>query len=462
MQRKTLRGWLAAILIAGLSGNAATAMADTMVDLVNELMASGVLTEERGQLLLKAHRGEKDAEKKDAEKKVKKGNTPANVSYGKKGFEFNSEDDKFSLAIQNRIQVRYAEPFDSDPRTLADLDRDEKSFMVRRARTKLTGHAYQPWIKFYLQYDWAQPVLRDMVLTVDKYKWAEVKVGRFKVAYNNERVASSGAQQFVNRSIVNDVFTVDRQQGVEVKGNLFAGEPYDLTYYAGVFTGLGVGERNNDDDTLMYSARLQWNALGGEMKWDQSDVEFHEQPALNISIAANSNRSRCTAFETDSRSCRNLTDVNAAGKARYRNPSSTTTPALPGQYEIDQMMEEVNFKYKGFSLLHELHGKRIKDTNNNDEETTLLGGFVQAGYFPHRLISSIPVGIELAGRYALVDMDTDRDNDRQKELSGVINYFMEGHNSKLSLQLSRLTVQDPISDQEDSENRLWAQWDFSF
>lgn len=304
------------------------------------------------------------------------------------------------------MQARYAEPFDGDPRTLADLERDENSFMIRRARTKLTGHAYVPWLKYYLQYDWSQPVLRDLSLTIDKYKWAQVRVGRGKVSYNNERVTSSGSQQFVNRSIVNDIFTVDRQQGVEVKGNLFPGSWHDITYYAGAFTGLGVGERNNDDGNMMYSGRLQWNALGGEMKFSQSDIELSEHPQLNISIAANTNRSKCTAFETDSRSCRNLTDADTT---RYRSPTVTTAAgAQNGQYDINQMMEEVHFKWKGFSLLHELHSKRIKDTLNNDESTQLLGGFVQAGYFPHAVIDFIPPGVELAGRYAFVDMDTDR------------------------------------------------------
>jgi len=85
----------------------------------------------------------------EAKPLVKKGNLSAGISYGKNGFEMRTDNDKFSLAIQNRIQARYAEPFDSDPRTLADLERDEKSFMIRRARTKLTGHAYAPWIKYY-------------------------------------------------------------------------------------------------------------------------------------------------------------------------------------------------------------------------------------------------------------------------------------------------------------------------
>lgn len=37
-----------------------------------------------------------------------KANTPATTSYGKNGFEFRTDNDKFSLAIQNRLQARYA------------------------------------------------------------------------------------------------------------------------------------------------------------------------------------------------------------------------------------------------------------------------------------------------------------------------------------------------------------------
>lgn len=405
-----------------------------------------------------------NAASKNATPHTKVANAPAAVSYGKNGFEFRSDNNKFSLAIQNRVQARYAEPFDSDPRTLNDLDRDENSFMIRRARTKLVGHAYVPWLKYYLQYDWSQPVLRDLNLTVDKYKWAQLRVGRGKVSYNNERVTSSANQQFLNRSIVNDVFTVDRQQGIEVKGNLFPNSWHDLTYYAGVFTGLGVGERNNDDGNMMYSGRLQWNALGGEMPFTQSDLDFRDQPALNISFAANKNRSRCTAFETDSNSCRSLVDFIAPGVRRYRSPADNLDEGggQNGQYEIDQMMQEVHFKWKGFSLLQELHLKNIKDTLNNDEKTKLMGGFVQAGYFPHDFIDFIPRNLEVAGRYALVDMDTQRNNDKQSEFSAVVNYFLEGHFNKLSLQLSRLSVEDPITIQKDTRNRIWAQWDFTF
>lgn len=384
---------------------------------------------------------EKKSDKADA--KPKEGF--ANVSYGKNGFEFRTENDKFSLAIQNRIQARYAIPFDSDPRSLSDLERDDSSFMIRRARTRLRGHAYWPWLQFYLQYDWSQPVLRDLTLTIDKYKWAKLWVGRGKVFYNDERVTSSANQQFVNRSIVNDLFTVDRQQGVQVFGNLFPGAWHDISYYAGVFTGLGVGESSNDDDHMMYSGRLQWNAMGGQMPFSQSDIEYHEEPALNFAVAAATNRSRCTVFATDSNSCRDLPGL-AAGQ--------------DGQYRINQMMEEVRFKWRGFSMQHEMHWKEVVDTFKSQgdpaRKTNMMGGLVQVGYFPHYLFPLIPKNLEFAGRYAFVDPNTGFKSDQQQEASGVMTYFFNGHLNKVNFQVSHLTIGN------QSNQRYWLQWDLTF
>ena len=387
----------------------------------------------------------------DEPKPKTQSNLPSGVSYGKNGFEFKTDDGKFALSIQNRIQARYANPFDSDPRSIDDLERDQSTFMIRRARTKLRGHAYWPWLKYYLQYDWSQPVLRDLNLTVDKYPWAKLWFGRGKVLYNDERVTSSGNQQFVNRSIVNDIFTVDRQQGVQIFGNLFPGTWHDISYYAGVYTGLGVGERNNDDNNMMYSGRLQWNALGGEMPFSQSDLEFHEHPALNFAFAAATNQSRCTAFETDNRSCRALPGYSVGED---------------GQYRINKMMEEVRFKWQGLSIQHEMHWKEVIDTlraqGAGERETNLMGGLIQAGYFPHYLLAIIPKNLEFAGRYAFVDPKVDVNNDRQQEFSGVMTYFFNGHNNKVNFQVSHLIVEDPRQGISQSDRRFWLQWDLSF
>jgi len=385
----------------------------------------------------------------DAEAEEPKGS----VTYGSNGFEFESADGNFSLAIQNRMQARYAYPFDGDPRVLSDLDRDESSFMIRRARTKLAGHAYYPWLEYYLQYDWSDPILRDLNVTISKYKWASLEIGRGKVVYNDERKTSSGRQQFVNRSIVNDLFTVDRQQGLQLFGNVFPDTWYDTTYYLGVFTGLGVGERNNDDDHLMYNARWQWNALGGEMPFSQSDVEYHQQPALNFAIAANTNRSPYLAYATSDRSGLPLP------WAPYDEIGD------PGQYRINQMMGEVRFKWRGFSFQHEAHVKEIIDkfaaAASPFKETTMLGGYIQAGYFPHYILPIIPRKLEFAGRYAVVDPNLAVGNIEQQEASGVVTYFINGHNNKINFQVSDLTLA-PEDARSRSEQRYWVQWDISF
>jgi phosphate-selective porin OprO and OprP len=383
-----------------------------------------------------------------------KGILPAGVSYGKKGFEFKTDDGKFAVALQNRVQFRFATPFDRDPRSISQLEQDSSSFMIRRARTKLSGHAFWPWLKYYMQYDWSQPVLRDLSLTVDKYKWAELWVGRGKVRWNDERVTSSGNQQFVNRSIVNDIFTVDRQQGVQLFGNVLPHTLADFSYALGVFSGEGVGERLNDDDNMMWAGRLQWNPLGGEMKFSQSDTEHLEEPHLNLAIAAATNQSRCTAFETASDSCRALSG--------FVDPEE----AKAGQYRVNQIMEEVRFKWRGFSLLHEAHWKDITDTLKTkvdpDRKTNLFGTLIQAGYFPHYVIPLIPKNLEFASRYAMVDPDTAVDNDLQQEASGVMTYFFDGHSNKVNFQVSHLMLEDPKTGASKSDERFWVQWDLSF
>jgi hypothetical protein len=48
--------------------------------------------------------------------------------------------------------------------------------------------------------------------------WFNLRAGQWKAEFNRERVDSSGKQQFVDRSIANYWFTVDRQNGVMASG----------------------------------------------------------------------------------------------------------------------------------------------------------------------------------------------------------------------------------------------------
>lgn len=388
---------------------------------------------------------------------------PVSARYADHALRVESGDGNFAAKIQHRLQFRYALPFDQDPRSLSDLDEETSSFMVRRARFKLEGHAFQPWLEWYLQYDWSQPVLRDVSLEVSRFEWLRVLVGRRKVMFNDERVASSGKQQFVNRSILNDLFTVDRQQGIQVLGRLFTNTPADLSYYAGVFAGRGVGERLNDDLHMMFSARLQWNALGGEMDFSQSDLELHPQPVLGLAAAVASNISDCTAFETDAQSCRSLATTRSDGTP-FGDPAEPGETS-DGQFRADQFVAELRFKWRGIYAKHELHLKRVRDTQLEPgapgRETTLHGNVTQLGWLPHGLIAAVPAPLEIAARFASVDPARGVGGDWLTESSGVLNWFFAGHSNKLSLETSWLTV-DERGASSRGQTRVRLQWDVSF
>ena len=387
---------------------------------------------------------------------------PFDAGYGKNGFFIKSKDGNWATNLRWRAQMRYTNPYRSDPRQYDDFtNADQSTFELRRVRMKIGGHGYQPWLKYYFEVD-LQPTrdsedsstnastrLIDWRLTMDKYKWFSVRAGQWKINYNRERVDSSGRQTFVERSIVNRAFTVDRQMGVMAFGRLFPGTLADMNYYAGVFNGEGRGVKNDDSD-MMYMGRLQWNFLGRELKWRQSDVGFSEKPAGNIAFAAATTTGKCTRWSSSG--CGNLDGF------------SKVSAATAGQYKIDQMMEETAFKWRGFAWQQELHWKRISD-RVNDTESQMVGGYAQAGYFFHDLIPVVPKNMEVAFRYAFVDEANEQDislSNTRQEFTGAINYFISGHNNKLTLDVSHLTLDDAFLNKDISDQRVRFQWDVSF
>jgi phosphate-selective porin len=399
---------------------------------------------------------------------------PISVGYGRSGFELKSKDGKFATQLQWRFQGRYSYSERGEPggSNLANFfnNNPESTFELRRVRMKIGGHGYQPWIKYYFEVD-LQPTQNsgsdsstdtrviDWRIYLDKFKWLSLQMGQWKIDYNRERRASSGNLQFVDRSIVNNFFTIDRQVGAMLYGRLAPGTPFDSRYYAGVFTGSGRGEAN-DDDNMMYFGRYQWNFLGRDLAWSQSDVEYHQQPTGSLAFGAYTNIGKCTAWSSSG--CGTLSSDNSAG-----DPFISDSNAVNGQYRVQGMVEEFAFKWQGLSIEHEYHWKEIKNEQIPDgtpgKKTNLMGSYAQIGYFPHYLISAIPKPLEVAFRYAFVDPNVSEKNDKLQEFTTAINWFFAGHANKLTLDGSWLTLDQPSSVGEDQhEQRVRLQWDISF
>ena len=386
------------------------------------------------------------------------------VGYGKKGFTLATRDGLFKTKIQWRTQGRYTFPERGDPRKASDFsDNEESTFELRRIRLKVGGHGYQPWLKYYLEVDWqpgrdfdddseaASARMIDWRIMLEKYPWAKLRVGQWKINYNRERVDSSGKQTMVERSIMNRVFTIDRQIGMTLYGRVNPGTLLDANYYLGIFSGGGRGMAKNDDDNMMYVGRLQWNVFGREIKWRQSDVKFHKKPTASVSFGAYTNKGKCTRWSSGG--CGNLSGFDKPADVK------------DGRYQVSGMQVGSAMKYRGFAWQHETHWKRVKDTEAaaGGRVTRLFGGYFQAGYFPHYLIPFVPKPLEVAFRYSHVDPNTDAGGDMRQEFTTGLNWFFAGHRNKLTLDASHLTLENEgPALPAYTEQRVRLQWDVSF
>ncbi len=385
------------------------------------------------------------------------------VKYTYPGFEMKTTDGLFSTKLVWRAQSRYTYGNRSDPRSVSAFTtrEDRSNFELRRIRMKIGGHGYKKWIKYYFEVDLqptrsvddpavnGSPRVIDYRIDVQPIDEIGFRIGQWKINYNRERVDSSGRQTFVERSIVNRIFTVDRQIGAMLQGRLFKETPADLRYYAGIFNGEGRSGNNASSDQ-MYMGRLQWNFLGRDLKWRQSDVSYHKEAAGNLAFSAATNNGQCTRWSSSG--CGQL--------------SGFSLPAgLNPQYKVDQWMQEFAFKYKGLAIQQEYHQKEVEDKG------TMLthdyqGLYAQIGYTNHGALVSIPEGMELAFRYAYVIESLGGANNlnrnRRDEYTVGLNWFLAGHNNKVTLDYSYLTLKDFATMMAYNDNRVRVQWDVSF
>lgn len=379
------------------------------------------------------------------------------VGYGKKGFGFKTSDGLFSTNIQWRAQMRFANPGDGDPRSESNFNADESNnFRLRRVRMKIGGHGYKKYVKYYFEVD-LQPSrdlddsstdsssrLIDWRIAIQPWDEFGFEVGQRKIQYNRERVDSSGRQQFIERSIVNRIFTIDRQVGVTFRGRFNKGTMADVRYYAGIYNGEGRSV-DNPDEQMMYMGRIQWNMFGRDLKWRQSDVKYHKKPTGSLSASWATHRGVCTRWSSSG--CGSLSGYSTSN-----------------QHKVDQWAQGAAFKYKGFSFQQEYHEKDV-EVNGSGVTQELDGLYAQAGYFFHDLVPVIPEGLELAFRYAYVD-EPDSDNllltSERDEYTLALNYFIAGHNNKVTLDSSILTLDDASSGADLDEFRVRLQWDISF
>jgi len=359
-----------------------------------------------------------------------------------KGFEFHFDQDKYMFYIDFRGQFRASYPHNNFPTSEEDFSDDDINMGISRARIKFGGYVGEPGYNFYLEQDVRGGNLLDFRAQIEKLSYLKLRVGQWKARYSRERIISSGKQTGLERSLINRIFTIDRQQGVGLYGNLDGGGAANFNYWAEILTGSGRGGSVGDDDNLMYMMRLQWNPNGKELGFSGSDLKFHEKFVSSVAIAAVTNTSRFTRFST------------SGGGQLYGYE-----PGVDGQYKVDQFLFETAFKYRGLSFDQELHYKNIDDKVNLDE-TLLIGNYFQVGYFFHYLFDKFPKPLEVFARQAFYDPDTNISGNNNYEYTFGLNWFFKGHKNKLTIDYSYLDY-NQFTIEDNTDHMVRIQWDVS-
>ncbi len=312
---------------------------------------------------------------------------------------------KFSIRMQNRFEGKYIKT--------ADPSFTDK-FYLRRARLKFDGFAFSPKLVYKMEFDVVSGQVLDAVVkwnfAGNFYLW----FGQTKLPGNRERVISSQQLQFVDRSLLNSKFTIDRDKGVQLRhhfnlGNMVIREIGSVSIGEGKnFTGSSVG---ND-----YTGRLEilpFGSFTSKGDYFSSDLKREEKPKLALGITYDYN------------------DKAVKSGGQLGNVLSQTR-------NLSTVFADMMFKYKGFSLMSEYANKTVSNGSPTIVDTS--GAFVESFYTGTAVNTQLGYLFkntwEIAGRYTLVTPERITTNNGISQYTAGISKYIVGHNLKVQSDFS--------------------------
>jgi hypothetical protein len=302
-----------------------------------------------------------------------------------KGFTFQSGDGNYKLRIRVNAQTQ-----------LSVNDTDEEltstNFRVRRLQFRFDGNAFKPWFLYYIMFDAASStILRDAYFTFAYQKEFSPRVGQWKVPFYKEELTSSTSLQLVERSIVNEEFTLERDRGLAVQGGLGANN--NFSYALGVYNSDGLNGTSVDSN-LLYAGRLQLGIGGDDGKFNPNG-----QFATARAYEAVPNFAKVPTFIFGA-AVATLPGLDCARKTPNGQVCQRVDELGFPQSNFTTVTGDVNFKTAFFSVEGEYVGRWLSP-DSGPQGTAYDQGFnVQSGVFV------LPKTVELAGRFSYIAYDT--------------------------------------------------------
>lgn len=353
---------------------------------------------------------------------------------------FVTKDSAFSVNFRFRMQNRAAMLTNAAD----DWSASEWEFRVRRLRLRLDGFVVNPKLTYYIQlsfsrgdmdfsaadnskYNVSPNVVRDAMIFYKPNHHFTLGFGQGKLPGNRQRVISSGEQQFVDRSIVNNTFTLDRDFGFfgTYEGKMGKTPVYFLK--GAISSGKGRMNVISNNAGLCYTGRLELLPLGKfTSRGDYFEGDLEREPKPKIALAAG------FGLNTDA--------VRAGGQLGKD---------LPHAYDMSTFIADGVLKYKGVALSCEY----LKRTSR-DQPLLRATDAVNYIYVGHGLNAQLSYCFknrwEIATRFAQIvpDAEVSQKTPQENNYTFGISKYLNHHRVKAQWNLTYIAQKDMVTSAE--------------
>lgn len=294
-----------------------------------------------------------------------------NVEVGK-GVSFKSKDNRYKLTMRLRLQSMIGVTLDNN------LGIGETEACIKRLHLRFDGHVFTPKVAYSIQlgyspYDAKElpngniNIIRDaMLYYVPSSSWS-IGIGQTKLQGARANINSSSALQFVDRSIINSTYSIDRDFGIFAQFNNRIGNTFHYALKGSITTGEGRNFTVSDNSGLAYTARAEIYPLGRfTSRGEVSEGSYIREATPKLAIGS--------AYSYNDRACR----VNGQRSSLLIDDNRRS---------MQSWFADLIFKYQGFSFYTDVMGRLCSNPAILDADGataqhiyTGWGVNVQAGY----------------------------------------------------------------------------------
>lgn len=356
--------------------------------------------------------------------------------FGKGVFNVIAKDSSWSMKFATRMQFLSTSVLSANDPNSNEID---QNFLVRRARFKFDGFAFSPKLKYKFELglsnrdvsggsqftrDTPRHILDAVVMWNFAGNW-ELWAGQTKLPGNIERVISSGNLQFVDRSILNSRFNIDRDVGLQLRHKDKVGKNFVIREKIAISQGEGRNITEGNQGGLQYTGRVEFLPFGEFIsKGDYSSSDLKREPTPKLMAGIN--------YDHNNNAVRSRSNL---GSFMFLSDGSLY------ETSINTFFADAIFKYQGFSFQGEYANRDAEAAVAIEADGTPTGDVVnvgnslnlQAGYL-------LPTNIEFSGRYSNIRLDNIAGGTDTDQYTLGASKFFVGHKLKLQTDLSYTTI----------------------